>query len=279
MERLTLPFEGTYSWNQLLLLFLLIFFRLGPLVAFTPFMGGKLLPMNVRAGLLCLLSLIFVPIAAQGGPIPEMMSDPRLILISMKELLIGFLLAFIASIPFYTAQSTGITIDFLRGSSQLMAQDPSLQNQSSPIGILYNYILIVLFFHFKGPFLFFETLADSYRFIPLFDLDHFFIFRAGFLKTVFPLFNLFFSTSLRLAAPSILAILMAEVFLGIVNRLAPQIQISFLGMALKSFLGLLLLFLSWFFVLEEMKRFSIETLPAIENNLIKKEQLFRKQPR
>lgn len=45
---------------------------------------------------------------------------------------------------------------------------------------------------------------------------------------------------------------MAEIFLGIANRLAPRVQIAFLGMSLKSLLGLALLFVAWFFILKQL---------------------------
>jgi type III secretion protein T len=43
-------------------------------------------------------------------------------------------------------------------------------------------------------------------------------------------------------------------FLGIANRLAPQVQIAFLGMSLKSLLGIGLLFVGWFFILLQMSK-------------------------
>ncbi len=49
----------------------------------------------------------------------------------------------------------------------------------------------------------------------------------------------------RLASPALFAILMTDVFLGIANRLAPQVQITFLGLPLKSLLGLGVLTLGW----------------------------------
>jgi type III secretory pathway component EscT len=67
----------------------------------------------------------------------------------------------------------------------------------------------------------------------------------------------FLAISLQLAAPSLVAILMAEMFLGIANRLAPQVQIAFLGMALKSFVGLALLWAGWYFILQQIGKQSI----------------------
>ena len=44
---------------------------------------------------------------------------------------------------------------------------------------------------------------------------------------------------------------MAEVFLGIANRLAPQVQIIFLGMPIKSLLGIFFLWVGWLFILTQ----------------------------
>jgi type III secretion protein T len=47
-------------------------------------------------------------------------------------------------------------------------------------------------------------------------------------------------------------ILMTDFFLGIANRLAPQVQITFLGMPLKSLLALFIIFLGWKLINDEM---------------------------
>lgn len=260
-------YSTSYSWNQLLAIFLLTMCRLGPIVAFTPFLGGKVIPGMARSGLLIVLSILFLPIAATNGTIP-VEPNPELIFYAAKELFIGFVISFLASLPFFIVQSSGITIDFMRGSAQLMAQDPSTQNQASPIGILYNYVLLALFFQFDGPFLFFDAIITSYQAFPPFGglPESFISANSPFWMALFPLADVVFATALRLAAPSILAILMAEMFLGIANRLAPQVQIAFLGMPLKSLLGLMLLFASWFFILNEMKTFSFDTIKTIDKN-------------
>jgi len=77
----------------------------------------------------------------------------------------------------------------------------------------------------------------------------------------------FLALSLQLAAPSLVAILMTEMFLGIANRLAPQVQIAFLGMALKSFIGLALLWAAWYFILQQIGKQSILWLQTL-NQLI-----------
>ena len=55
---------------------------------------------------------------------------------------------------------------------------------------------------------------------------------------------------------------MAEFFLGIANRMAPQVQIAFLGMSLKSLMGLFLLWVGWQFILKNVITESLDFLKA-----------------
>lgn len=58
--------------------------------------------------------------------------------------------------------------------------------------------------------------------------------------------------STQLAAPALIIALMTDFFLGIANRLAPQVQITFLGMPLKSLLALAIIFFGWRLFINQM---------------------------
>ena len=204
-----------------------------------------------RSLFIVFLTLVFMPIILFHAQHKELTSMAFLGL-SIKELLIGYIIGFFVSIPFYIVQSTGIVIDYMRGSSQLMSQDPSMQTQTSSIGILFNYFLILIFFQSDAILYFFDLIATSFLVIPIDGIisPKFFSSNTFFWQHAESTLAYLFATSLQLGAPCILAILMAEMFLGIANRLAPQVQIAFLGMALKSLLGLILLWTGWFFILK-----------------------------
>jgi type III secretion protein T len=233
-------------------LFFLGLMRIAPIVSIAPFLGAKL-PGGVKIGLAITLTMVFLPhiIATTTHP-PHF--NALFIGYALKELFMGFILAFLVTLPFYIAQSSGVLIDFLRGSSALMVTDPIVQTQVSPLGLLYNYVLVVLFFQIDGPFIFFEGVARSFSIIPAdqFLNAAFFTSAQPFWKTMFHMLTQFTAVAIQLAAPSLVAILMAEMFLGIANRLAPQVQIAFLGMALKSLLGIAILWVAWFFILQQM---------------------------
>lgn len=251
--------------QTILTLFFLAMMRLGPIVAFVPFFGSKL-PSGVKVGLLLALVAVLLPKIILTTKLPAPAFNFNFSVYALKELLIGMILAILASMPFYIAQSSGVLIDFLRGSSALMVTDPIMQSQTSPIGQLYNYVFIVLFYQIDGPFLFLDGVMNSYSIIAANDLipSAFFNFNLPFWKTLATLLTKFTALAIQLAAPSIVAILMAEMFLGIANRLAPQVQIAFLGMSIKSLLGLALLWAGWFFILQQLAKQSLLWLQSID---------------
>ena len=243
---------GDYAPMSLLTLFFLGIARIIPIVVFAPFFGSKL-PSGVKMGLSVSMTIIFLPhITMQSQTVPDFNS--LYIILFIKELFIGFILGLLVSVPFYVALSAGSLIDFLRGSSSLQVTDPSSQEQTSPIGILYNYMLIVIFYNLNGPLMLFDGILDSYNIIPADGLINplFFQMKQPIWELIMGVLSKLIALSIQLSAPAILAILMTEVFLGIANRLAPQVQIVFLGMSLKSLIGLSVLCAAWMFILQQL---------------------------
>jgi type III secretion protein T len=256
-----------FSPLSLLSLFFLGLFRLAPIIIFAPFLGSKL-PSGVKMGMLVSFTLVFLPHIVMTS---QTIVTFNIVYIGhlIKEMFIGFILAYLVAIPFHIAQSAGVLIDFLRGSSALQVTDPFSQAQTSPIGNLYNYVLIASFYSIGGPFFFFDSVFSSYNLIPAdgFINPLFFTYQQPFWQTLMAIVTKVVAISIQLSAPALLAILMTEVFLGIANRLAPQVQIVFLGMSLKSLIGLAILCAAWFFILQQMEKQTLLWLKEIDQIL------------
>lgn len=220
--------------------------RLLPIIALSPFFGARVLPHPVKVTFALSLFVIFLPTMVSVTQTPLYFNSYLLFLV-LKEIFIGFSMGFIMSMPFIIVQNVGIIIDHQRGGASLMVNDPTIQNQSSPLGTLFNMVLIYVFFLIDGPFYFMNAIITSYEVLPPDRMlsEQFFLEDSGFWKIQFDLFNKVMVISAQLGAPALIAILMTDVFLGIANRLAPQVQITFLGMPLKSLLALLVICLGW----------------------------------
>ncbi len=252
--------------NTVLGLFLLTLFRVIPIIMFAPFLGGKNLPNISKMLFGFALAAIFIPAVLMHAK-ADINFDWKFVGYSIKEITIGFILGFFVAIPFYIAQTSGSLIDHIRGSSALQVTDPSTQTQTGPIGLLYNYVLIAIFYMIGGPFYFFNAITDSFYLIPVdsFFNPIFFSLTTPFWKFVLQLMYTLMSMAIQLAAPSLIGILMTEMFLGIANRLAPQVQIVFLGIPLKSWVGIFFLAIAWTFILKQLGKESLNWVKIMEN--------------
>lgn len=252
----------------LLTLFFLFLARFLPIIALSPFFGARVLPHPVKMTLAISMFVIFVPQLLTVTTTP-LGFNPYALVLMTKELFIGITLGFIISMPFTIAQNVGMIIDHQRGGASLMVNDPTIQNQSSPLGTLFNMVLIFLFFVIEGPFIFINAIVLSYDIIPpdQFLSPQFFEKTASFWEMMVDIFNKVMVLSMQLASPALLAILMTDMFLGIANRLAPQVQITFLGMPLKSLLALVVICFGWKLFSEEMVRQAYMWLDTVNSAL------------
>jgi type III secretion protein SpaR/YscT/HrcT len=264
-----LPFSQNDPTSFLSLLFL-FFARMLPIIALAPFFGAKVLPHSVKVAFALCLFIIFMPQLAYLTTTP-LTFDFSIIFLFFKELFVGFIIGYFISIPFTIVQNTGALIDHQRGASSLMVNDPTTQTQTSPLGTLYNLLLIYLFFAIEGPFTVIEMVSTSYNILPpdKFLNADFFAKNSDILNETIKLMGQVMILSTQLAAPALIIILMTDFFLGIANRLAPQVQITFLGMPLKSLLALVIIFFGWNLFMEQIVRESYTWMNYV-NDLIKK---------
>lgn len=229
--------------------------RILPIIAQSPFFGAKVLPNPVKMCFAICLFAIFLPKILLVTTKPLTFNLEAVFLL-LKEIFIGFLIGYIISLPFVIVQGAGVIIDHQRGGASLMVNDPTIQNQSSPFGILFNQVLIYLFYLIDAPFLIIDLILTSYDSLPPDQFINPLFFNAdnAFWKLQFDTLSKVMEVSIRLATPALLIMLMTDLFLGIANRLAPQVQITFLGMALKSLLGIGIVCIGWNMIVEEMVR-------------------------
>jgi type III secretion protein T len=261
--------KANLSASGLMGLMFLFLFRMLPIIALIPFFGGKILPHPVKMMFGLALFAIALPklIVVTKTPI---LFNGFLIVLCMKEMLIGLAIGLLMDLPFWAAEIAGIITDHQRGGASLMINDPTVQNQSSPLGVMYNYVLIYLFYVFNGPFIFIDVIFTSYDIVPPDQLlsSLFFTDKSPLWDQIISLLNDTMVLGIRLASPALMAILMTDMFLGIINRMAPQVMITFLGMPLKSLLGLAVICIGWKLLTKEMVDQAIARVEQIRLILI-----------
>lgn len=243
---ITLNFEFIIVYASLL------WVRLLAVTSVVPFLFGRPVPRKMRVGAATVIMFFLFPLCkpAGGAAIP---SD-HLILFAlyMKEAFVGLSMGLAVSMLFYGFDAAGRMVDNQRGASLARVLIPQLGQQGSLSGQLLFQMAIVLYLVIGGHLLFFKSLFESYQLIPIFEFPNvapglfpmmdFFIVLAGQVITL----------SIQIAAPVIIAILMADIILGLTNRVAPQINVWQLGFTIRGFIGILALFLSITIIIHQM---------------------------
>ncbi|OZI46656.1 type III secretion system export apparatus subunit SctT [Bordetella genomosp. 5] len=214
--------------------------RILALCVMLPIFSRQSMPGMLRYAVAAAIGLIIVPVL-----MPRYAAfDPSwidLVLLVAKEVFVGLVLGFLVAIPFWIFEAVGFVIDNQRGASLGATINPATGNDSSPMGILFNQAFMVFFLAGGGFMLMLTMLYDSFR---LWDL---FSWAPTLSRESVPLMldqlSRFARLVLLFAAPAIVAMFLAELGLALVSRFAPQLQVFFLAMPIKSGLALLVLVL------------------------------------
>lgn len=218
-----------------LLLGILLSGRILPVVFMVPVFGGQRLPVPAKLGLVACLVIAVYPQAGFAGTVSGGLLFYGLLL---KELAVGTVLALAGSCLFEGIKMGGEFIDNLRGSAGAHAYVPQTNQRTSPLGDLHLLLCILVFFAAGGPVLFLRALHTSLVDLPVCAFPE--ITRcAQAADLALTVSAQAIRMGISIAFPAAVALLVADLLLGCMNRTAPQIQVFFLGMPLRAVAGIL----------------------------------------
>lgn len=181
---------------------------------------------------------------------------PYLVII-FKEAFLGSIMGFLVNFIFFVSQSVGFLIDIQRGASMASIFDPMSGSQTSPLGSLFLRIVVTLFFSTGAIYFFLDVVYSSYIVWPVFEFfpDFKNLLPEFFLKKFADDFMIQLGS---LVGPVLFVLFLTEFGLGLVTRFAPQLNVFFLSMPIKSALAMFFIILYMNFLLEFFKKKFIE---------------------
>ncbi len=241
----------TTDFSQVMLAFALLEARVLPVVLLTPFLGGEAVPSEVRLGLGVLMGLILYPLMMEQ--VQTVPTTPVLFVAMMlKELFLGLAMSFIVDLVFQAANSAGQLIDFMSGTNQAQLMVPSLQQQVTLFANLKLQLTVVVFLTLGGHHLVIQALAESLQLIPLDQYPHFHAGFWPFFDLIVRVFGDMMRIALALSSPVLLATFMTDLALGMINRVAPQVQVFFVSMQIKPAVSVLVMFTAIHLIMQRM---------------------------
>jgi len=166
------------------------------------------------------------------------------------EMLVGMLLGAIYGVPIWAAEAAGELIDLQRGSTMSQLLDPMSATESSVTATLFSILIIALFFLSNGLFVLLRGIYDSYAIWPAGEF--FPVFQEGTGTAVLGLLDHALGLAVLMVAPLMVAILVADLLLAYLSRMAPSLHVFDLSMPVKNLLFVVLMVLYMAFLIPDM---------------------------
>lgn len=230
LEKLLLVHLGTFT---------LVLGRVGALVMTAPIFGNRSIPLQGRALIALMISLLVTPLLAQHSTI-DMGNLAVFSKHLLSEALIGLLFGVGITILLNGIQITGQLVSQLGGTALAEVFDPSLEENVSVYSQFFFFLTLAMFVLLDGHRLTMGALLDSFAELPPGQAN----LGTDYLDALVTLLKESFVLGIRAAAPAMTALLLATLVLGLIGRTMPQINILAVGFGVNSLLSLGCLFTS-----------------------------------
>lgn len=229
-------FTVTYAQlNAWLTAFLWPFTRIAALIAMAPVLGHRSIPARVKIALAAFMTLIVAPTLP---PMPSAtVFSANGIWIMVSQFLIGAALGFTMQLVFTAVEMAGTLIGLQMGLGFATFFDPGANSSSQVISTFLNLIAMIAFLAYNGHLQVIAALIESFQSVPIAAA----LVGPPGLHSLVQWGGSIFTAGLLLSLPVVVALLVANLSLGILNRAAPQIGVFQIGFSVTLMVGMLLL--------------------------------------
>ncbi len=217
-------------------LFLLVMVRTSGIFIFSPFFSAQNIPNIMKIGLSFSISLLITLTLSVS---PDF-SNEILVLLIVKELMVGIIIGFISYAFFSAFYVMGQIIDMKIGFGMANVIDPQNRIQVPLMGNFYYILSFLLLMSINGHHLIISALVDSYKFLPIGG----FKYTGDTMNLLVNSLSRAFEIGFKLSTPVVAIIFLTDVVLGIISKTIPQMNVFVVGMPLKVLIGLLIIIIS-----------------------------------
>lgn len=208
--------------------------RIGMLMVFAPFFGSLSVPARVKAGLTVALTALLYPVYAPRALDFNGLNWCR---VMAGEVVVGLILGLTLTFVFEGAQLAGQMLGFQLGYSLVNVIDPQTQVETPVLSTFHQVVVLLLFLQLGVHHWLLRGLAKSFEYLPpgvasatpaaSGELLH----AAGAMLVI----------AVQIAAPALIATMLADIVLGLIGKASPQLPVLFMGLSLKALVGFLVL--------------------------------------
>jgi flagellar biosynthetic protein FliR len=208
------------------------FLRVLAVFSAAPIFSNRAFPVRARIGL-----ALLVAVAAQPTlpAMPVIALDGTAVLgVIVQQLGIGLAIGFVVRLVFAAFELAGEVVGFQMGLNFAAFFDPSMNAQTSATARFFGYLAALLFVALNGHLLVLLAVTRSFEVYPVTQDFN----EALRLMKLYTLGGELFANALWVALPLVALLLFTNLALGIISRVAPQMNIYAVGFPVTLAVGL-----------------------------------------
>jgi flagellar biosynthetic protein FliR len=206
--------------------------RLSGLLLFAPGFSNNAIPTRTKIAFVVVGVVLLWPVV----PIPSMHLSPfGLAAVALNELFIGVIVGLLLNFIFDAAQFAGQILGMQMGFSLATMIDPQSQADSVVLSVFYQTIVLLIFFALDVHHWVLRALVSSFYYLPA---GHS-VLTFGRVSAVLHTASAIWVLGLQIAAPALIATVVADFVLAFIGKASPQLPVLMVGISVKSVLGML----------------------------------------
>jgi flagellar biosynthetic protein FliR len=222
-----------------ILAFALVLIRISAFLVAFPLVEGGSIPPVVKILLSLTMTMLLYPVVSVKGLNQDLLSGDLFVL-SIKEAFMGLFVGFLARFFFHILSICGEIITITIGLSSDQLFNPHLDRRVTSVEQFELLIGGLFFLAFNGHHIFIQGLMESFSVVPLArDGINFVI-----LRDIVAITQDVLVMGIKLSAPVLGAIFLANMAMGIVGRAVPQINVLVTSWPVNIMLGLSIMIVS-----------------------------------
>ncbi len=208
-------------------LFFLAFTRIMAIIIQVPMLGGQNIPSQVRIGLGLVLAVVLIPWQPLLPDAPMLGAFAYGVAI-FREIMIGTLVGFAVVLAFAAIQMAGSAMGMGSGFESSRIFNPALGEAGSAFDQVFVMTATMIFLVVNGHHLVLIAIQKTFEAVPLNGSLPF----TG-MEALMKMSAVFIASGIHMAIPVMAALVLTDLTLGLLARVAPQVQVYFLGLPVK----------------------------------------------
>ncbi|MGB8771251.1 MAG: flagellar biosynthetic protein FliR [Candidatus Korobacteraceae bacterium] len=211
--------------------------RVSGVMVFAPFLGSSAIAPRIKVGLVVLVTAVLYPVCVPRG---LSLTAAGVLRVMLSEALIGLLMGLAIQFVFEAAQFAGQVMGMQVGFGLVNILDPNTQVDTPVLAVFSQTVVMLIFLQMDVHHWLLRGLANSFRYLPAGAA----VTSGELIRQLLHAAGGIWLAGVQVAAPALIATLLADLVLGFLGKASPQLPVLFLGLSVKSMVGLSVLALS-----------------------------------